>query len=101
MTENSASQIPDYVHVGDSKIEPRHVKLVMQGQNIKLKPNTEDLLKLLHAKQQMEEQIEVGKETIQQVTTYGYTEDYVITSLNKGELNYATTAYLLLHFGKR
>lgn len=41
----------------------------------------------------------IDEEAMDIVTSYGYPRSLVIDSINKGEVNHATTAYYLLVFG--
>ena len=43
----------------------------------------------------------VEESIVAQVEEFGYPKDFILKGLNVHDLNYATTAYLLLHFQRR
>ena len=55
----------------------------------------------LFQKQLLGEQIMVEESIVAQVEEFGYPKEFILKGLNHHDLNYATTAYLLLHFQRR
>jgi hypothetical protein len=52
----------------------------------------------LFQKQLLGEQIIVEESIVAQVEEFGYPKEFILKGLSLHDLNYATTAYLLLHF---
>ena len=82
------------------------LKLPQGGQNTEesvysqLSPN-DIFLRDLYQQQLLQENIVLEETIIQHVELFGYPREYILKGLNQHDLNYATTAYLLLHFQKK
>lgn len=95
VTENSAQNLHEaFVPQGPTA----QIKIITSHSDNSSGEDHEVVLSNLLQRQSLDEKIEINEKITEIVESYGYPKEWLLKSLNQHELNYATTAYLLLHF---